>query len=387
MTSRERLLRVFNGQAPDRTPITLFITDSDIEDGPPTCILGEISEDTIGELIRFHELLGIDIMLRVGVNVFEPIAFDCNAPEWHNVWEPLQDSKHLVHQIVTPGGTLQEVFNLEGEDFRGEYSQNWMKLRNVRTESLIKSPEDLDIVKQYRPPIPNFDFSHIAGAKDRLGNGGIVLPRAPSSVFNYAVGLVAAEDLLLKPLLEADFYRDLMVFCLQDVIQVGELIAAGGGDVVRVVGNIANSGLVSPEFYREHILPFEQRYIDALSQVGGKVLFHNCGQCASLLGVYRDMLDSHTLESLSTRRTGGDIASLRYAREALGDNIVMVGNFDQVSLLKDGPQEEIREEVRKIGAETQGDKRFILSTSDSIVPGTPAENVRVLVESAFEVFN
>jgi len=62
----------------------------------------------------------------------------------------------------------------------------------------------------------------------------------------------------------------------------------------------------------------------------------------------------------------------------------MVGNFDQVHLLKEGTQEEIRREVQKIFEETKGDNRFIFSTSDSIVPGTPKENIEALVESAFE---
>ena len=59
MTSRERLLNIFNGKRSDRTPITLFITDTDIEDGPPDCVLGKRTDDTIGELIRFHEILGL----------------------------------------------------------------------------------------------------------------------------------------------------------------------------------------------------------------------------------------------------------------------------------------------------------------------------------------
>jgi len=62
----------------------------------------------------------------------------------------------------------------------------------------------------------------------------------------------------------------------------------------------------------------------------------------------------------------------------------MVGNFDQVHLLKEGTKEEIRREVEKIFEETRGDNRFIFSTSDSIIPGTPKENIEALVESCIE---
>ena len=384
MTSRERLLNVFNGDLPDRTPITLFVTDTDIEDGPPNCVLGQRTGDTVADLIRFHEILGIDIMLRISVAVFEPIAFDCSIGDWASTWEFSDEGKQLLHNIATPAGRLVERFNLEGEDFHGDPSKDWMKLRNVRTEPLVKSREDLEIIKKYRPQIPAYDFSHIKRVQDKLGDRGIVLPRVPSSVFNSAYGLRKLEDLLTDPILQPDFYNELMEFCANDVVLVGKAIVRAGGEVMRVVGNVANSGIVGSRFYSEHILPYEKRYIDALASEGAKVLFHNCGQCTALLEVYRDMLGGQALESLSTAGSGGDIRSLQSARKALGDRVVMVGNFDQVHLLRQGTKEQIRREVQKIFVEMQGDHRFIFSTSDSIVPGTPKENIEALVEAALE---
>jgi len=153
---------------------------------------------------------------------------------------------------------------------------------------------------------------------------------------------------------------------------------------MRGVGNIANGGMVSSEFYRKHILGHEKRYIDALAAKGGNVLFHNCGQCMSLLGVYREMLDGEALESLSRPASGGDVSSLKEARQHLGDNVVMIGNFDQVKLLKDGTPEEIQKQVHEILNDTQEDGKFIFSTSDSIIPGTSKENIEALVEAALE---
>ena len=156
---------------------------------------------------------------------------------------------------------------------------------------------------------------------------------------------------------------------------------------MRVVGNVAHGGMVSSKFYLEHIFPYEKRYIDSLTSNGSKVLFHNCGQCAGLLEVYRTMLDGEALESFATAPSGGDITSLKNTREVLGDGVVIVGNFDQVHLLKEGTKEEIQREVEKIFKQTRGDNRFIFSTSDSIVPGTPKENIEALVEFALECSN
>ena len=384
MNCRERLLAVYRGDKPDRTPVTMFITDTDIADGPPDCILGQRSDDVIAELVRFHEILGLDIMLRVSTPVFEPIAFNIDTEDWRNLWELQADGIHLVHTITTPGGVLREAFNLEGEQFHGEYSEDWMKLRNIRIEPIIKGEQDLEIVREYRPAVPGYELGHIRNIKDRLGDRGVILPRVPSSVFNYAVGLMNLEDLLMAPILKSEFYKQIMALCEEDVTCVGVEIAKAESDVVRVVGNIANSGMVSADFYREHIYPYEKSYVDALAAEGSKVLFHNCGQCSSLLGVYREMLDGQALESLSTAPTGGDVADLTRAREILGDNVVMVGNFDQIQLLRNGSPGEVRDQVRKIFDETAGDDRFIFSTSDSIIPGTPKENIEALAAAALE---
>lgn len=253
MTSRERLLSVFSGKTPDRTPVTLFITDTDIADGPPDCVIGQRTGDTIADLIRFHEILGIDIMLRISTDVFEPIGFERDSENWRNAWEFSDDEKHLTHKITTPEDELKEVFNVEGEDFHGDPSKDWMKLRNVRIESLVKSQDDLRVVKECRLAIPTYDFSHIGRIQKRLGERGLVLPRVPSSVYNSAYGLRKLEDLLVDPLMNPSFYNELMEFCTSDVIEVGKQIVKAGGDVMRVVGNVANSGMVSSKFYLEHI--------------------------------------------------------------------------------------------------------------------------------------
>jgi len=126
MNSRQRLLNVFDRRKPDRTPVTLFVSDTDIEDGPPNCVIGERTDDVIADLIRFHEVLGIDIMLRISVDVFEPIAFGLNSDDWQNSWKFSDrvvmvgnfDQVHLLRQ-GTPERVRKEVFKIF-EQTRGD---------------------------------------------------------------------------------------------------------------------------------------------------------------------------------------------------------------------------------------------------------------------------
>jgi hypothetical protein len=381
MTSRERLLSVFNGGNPDRTPVCTFISDTDVSDGLADNIIKTRSNDRINDLIKFHEVLDLDIMLRVSTDSYEPLAFNCKSSNWKNIWQP--DDKYLIHKIITPLGELKEVFNLEGEIFPDDsYETNWMKLRNVRIEALVKTGDDLELIKKYRPAIPVYSLNHIPRIKRTLGDIGIILPRASSSVFNYAAGLVKLEDLLMAPYLDLNFYKDLMEFCTLDTIAVTCQVLETQPDVVRLIGNIANAGIVSGKFYFDYVFPYEKQLIDFITASNGKVLFHNCGKCSSFLKIYSRMLAGHALESLSQPQTGGDIENLKQARNLLGDKVVMVGNFDQVSLLKNGTPDQIRDEVKNIFRQTSGDKKFVFSTSDSIIPGTPAENIIALADMA-----
>ncbi|MEN6383969.1 MAG: uroporphyrinogen decarboxylase family protein [Phycisphaerales bacterium] len=385
MKSRERLSRTFYGGKPDRTPITLFITDTDIVDGLGDFVLKEKDGDSLNDLIKFHEILNIDIMLRISTDIYEPLAFNLSNEQWKNIWEPLQQCKYLVHKIVTPEGEIREVFNVGGEEFHGDYFKDWMKLRNIRIEAFIKTEKDLELIKKYRPPLPKYAFPNIAHAVDKLGDRGIVLPRASSSVFNYAAGLMNLEDLLIAPLLKSELYNQLMDLCLKDTSYISSLVVKSGGDVVRVIGNIGNGGIVSNKFYLDYIYPYEKSLIYSITSSGGKILFHNCGKCLSLLPIYNEMLDGHALESLSTSDTGGDITSLNQARKLLSNNIVMIGNFDQIQLLRNGNINQIKQRVREIFTEIKNDDKFIFSTSDSLIPGTPLENLKALIDTCAEL--
>ena len=94
MNSRQRLLAAFGDGIPDRTPVCLFISDSDLEalqlldiELPPAeALFAESTETLVEALIAFHEMLGLDIMLRIGANVYEPIGVDGESEDWRHCW-------------------------------------------------------------------------------------------------------------------------------------------------------------------------------------------------------------------------------------------------------------------------------------------------------------
>jgi uroporphyrinogen decarboxylase len=71
--------------------------------------------------------------------------------------------------------------------------------------------------------------------------------------------------------------------------------------------------------------------------------------------------------------------SLRRARELLGEETALQGNLDPSLLF--GPVGEVRRKTAEILDEMKGDRGFIFNLGHGVLPETPVESVRALVET------
>jgi len=137
-----------------------------------------------------------------------------------------------------------------------------------------------------------------------------------------------------------------------------------GADMIGV-GDAAAS-LVTPNMYAELVLPLEKKLIDAIHEAGGTVKLHICGNI------------SNTVEFMP--QSGADIidvdsmVSLARARELVGPEVTLCGNFNPAGALFEGTPQEVAEEAREC-LKTVTD-RFILMPGCEVPPATPEENIR-----------
>ena len=80
-------------------------------------------------------------------------------------------------------------------------------------------------------------------------------------------------------------------------------------------------------------------------------------------------------------RTEMDIAVVR---EAVGSDLVLLGNVAPLDTLARGTPEQVLEEARACVGEAAPGGRFILSAGGGASPGTAAENLDALVRAARE---
>jgi uroporphyrinogen decarboxylase len=131
-------------------------------------------------------------------------------------------------------------------------------------------------------------------------------------------------------------------------------------------------GTLSPADYRDYVLPHTRRLIAGLTP--GVPVIHFGTQTAALLELMKE--------------AGGDVIGLDWrvaldeAWSRLGD-VAVQGNLEPAVLL--APPDVIRAQARRVLAQAAGRPGHIFNLGHGILPGTPVDHVRLLVDTVHEL--
>ncbi len=132
-------------------------------------------------------------------------------------------------------------------------------------------------------------------------------------------------------------------------------------------------GQLAPDDYRELVMPYSKRALDIASQAGVP-LIHFGTNTNGMLELLRD--------------AGGDVIGVDWrididtAWERLGDGVAVQGNLDPVALF--APWDELKARAQKVLDRVAGRPGYIFNLGHGILPQTPVENVRRLVDFVHE---
>ncbi len=134
-------------------------------------------------------------------------------------------------------------------------------------------------------------------------------------------------------------------------------------------------GALSPDDYREYVLPHSQLILREVSASGVPVI-HFGTDTATLLPLMKE--------------AGGDVIGLDWRTPLdwgwaqVGADSAVQGNLDPVALLAEAPRPELERRVRAILDQAAGRPGHIFNLGHGILPGTPVENVKAVVEMVHE---
>ena len=185
-----------------------------------------------------------------------------------------------------------------------------------------------------------------------------------------AVDLRGMQALMLDTVDDPDFVKDLFAFAVELEMRFALAQVEAGCDMIGI-GDAAAS-LVSARVYEEMVLPGEQRLVQAIHAEGALARLHICGNTTHLLPLMA--------------RTGCDIIDLDHlvpieqARAQLGEEPLILGNFDPVAVLLEGTPEQVLAACERC-RRACGD-RHIVGAGCEVPPATPERNVRAMMAYA-----
>jgi uroporphyrinogen decarboxylase len=128
-------------------------------------------------------------------------------------------------------------------------------------------------------------------------------------------------------------------------------------------------GALAPEDYRKLVLPHSRAILEPLMKLGVPRIHFGTGTA----GILREMRDA-----------GADVIGLDWRIDLdrgwndVGREIAVQGNLDPLALL--APREVLLERVDVVLRQAEGRPGHIFNLGHGVLPGTPVENVQLLVE-------
>ena len=369
MKSRELLIRTINGEKVDRVAVAPFIYNNFIHE-----FYKSNEVDTVEKGIEVYKHFGFDIILRT-CNVFDYLSETaCDSKNWRVTEQKKEEGRQwsVTTTIRTPERELTQV-------------KRYSKATEYETveavvEYYIKDEEDFLQFVKYQPPVPKYDCSVIAKARELLGEDGLAAPWAQGA-FNSVSFYRKLDDLIVDPFIDPDFYREMMNYFSGRMFETIKQFAAAGADIICCGGNVGNATMVGPVFFKEYVLPYEIEFTKKVKALGVYYLYHNCGDAALLLDYY-PQIQMNIYETLTASPYGDTI--LEDALRKIDRNITLSGNIDQIEFLKTASEEEVRQKVRNVleSAKTRGN--FILAATDYFSEGTPYANIHAFAKAGME---
>ena len=322
-----------------------------------------------------------------------PIWLMRQAGRYMPEYRKLRDHHPLLEMIKTPElaceVTLQpiEAFNLDAAiifaDILPPLEGMGLHLRFAEGEGpIIGNPVQTvdDIARlRVRPPEETLPFTleAIRLARAQLAGRNIPLigfSGAPFTLAAYAIeGGGSRNYTAVKGLMMGDpvAWHDLMAK-LSEVVGAYLLAQArAGAQALQLFDSWV--GQLSPADYRQFALPYTQRAI-AIAHEANVPIIHFATDTSGYLETMRE--------------TGADVISVDWridldaAWQRLGDSVAVQGNLDPVALY--APWDALRQRAQIVLEQAKGRAGHIFNLGHGILPGTPTDNVKRLVDFVHE---
>lgn len=406
MTSRERVWKAINFQRPDRVPIDLG--------GMRASGISATVYDTL------KKRLGVDAPTKIFDSMqllaeVEPEMLD----RLHVDVVPLEGALAAWSGSPCSTGIEKRLFSgvtawfPPGTDIRTEPDGSW-SLLDAAGQPYARMPKDgfyFDFIRptmasrridprKYRPKETVSDeeleaFSrrarHLHENTDKaiFGWGASISLFGLSALLSDNITQGSLDEWLCMLLTEKQTAHEMMARCTDAAIACARLYHQAAGDKVMVWGVASDDagtqrgGLLSPEVFREMILPHYKRFNDWVHRnTGWKTFVHSCG---SVHDYIQDWIEAGVDILNPVQISAANMEPQRLMKDFGGKVVFWGGGCETQKVLPLGTPDEVRRHVREnldvFGAREGG---FVFTQVHNIQPNVPVENVEAMLQAAYE---
>ena len=388
MTHKDRMLRAARGEWADRLPFAPRLDlwhNANIRRRTLPATYGtkattaEIADD-LG--VAHHRIIPEFLKARTpddtidrGLGIFRLRGFAYRA-ELTGVDRVVHEEDGVtVVEYHTPVGSVSCKMTLTDEMLDSGASITWLN------EHLIKRPEDYRVVGHiFRNIRLAPDYDNYREFQREVGDRGLAVAHGLGSASpvqhlmrDFVDGTQFYYELADHPKEVRQLVEDLTPFYDQLV----RILAESPAEAVMMGANYDDT-ITYPPLFKEHILPWLQRWADML-HARGKIFMSHCdGENAGLL----DLLAASGIDVAESVCAPPMVeCSLGAMRRAFGGKITIFGGVPSVALLEESmTEEEFEAHMRGLFAEIAPGDRFILGVSDMVPPDAKWERLVRIAE-------
>lgn len=373
LTSRQRMLRALSLQEVDHIPCCFMSFTA----------LRKRHNENMYELAKAERAMGFDAML------FIPIAPRPQRPEHPDLrglplrfhpevrvreWrETAPGDFDLLHkEYATPGGLLTTSVRLSEDWPHGDHIPFVDDYQVPRAEKpLITEPEELAALQYFLRPPQEEDIARfkreVLEAQAFVEAHGVLLAGGWGVGMDMADWLCGVQPLMILALEQPDFIRDLLEMIHLWNKQRMEVVLSAPVDLYIRRAWYEGCDFVTPQFYREVILPRLKAEVELAHGYGAKFGYICSSGTRPMLDFY---LEAGIDVLIGIDPIQGTYTDMPLLKEKLGQQVCLWGGVSGAVTVELGTEAAIRAAVRE-AIETLGPTGFILSPIDNITVDQP----------------
>lgn len=378
MTSRERVLRALNHQAPDRVPIDLG--------GFQTGIHKKAYADLLCYLGIGEEIVTLDPVQQLA-KPSEEILKHFRVDTRYICTRAPDSFKSGIEQNTRDGRLWH--------DLKDEFGVIWSMPDDQQLYMDIShhplADAAIDDIADY--PFPEGgDPTRFAGVREQALRMHNETPYAISTgiggvVYEYCWYMRGLERWFMDMVDNPEFCEALLEETLQFWMDYYSGFMAEVGDIVDVVmigDDLAaqHGPLFSPKFYRQIVKPRQKRLVQHIkSLTDAKIWYHTCGSCVEYIP---DLIDNG-IDILNPLQISAEGMNPKVLKDRFGEKLVFWGGgIDAQHVFPFASPEEVREHVRRNIEIFKTGGGYVFNNVHNIQAGVTAENIVALFDAAYE---